>query len=820
MTASPSLRAITHRLTTTPVKELPHLASFLAASLSDCGDILAAPQSQKNANSEAGNALQVHKLKARLTSLLQDRTFEGRWTAVVLVKATVEAGQWEILRECEPWVRGLLAILSKSDPVSTKKLSIITLTRIFHLTYQYQTLVREITTPSLPAFITASLNLVSVKPSSEPHRILKQEAPLLETVLHAFNDLIARHPTTFRPFSAQIHSLLVPIIGSSTSTGSLPEQVVELSQKLFISLHHCAPRNTSGEEWTNACKLTIASIHRTADHAFRSVVEQWESTDPNFRHATISRDSSQLVGDDGPDALGLPGWQGIHAGADRLTTLLRLLSGFISTRTASTVNIPIGAVLDLTSRLTSVTVPRDGDDGNVETNLEISREEREGLWIELPRIHVACIDLFSNIIFSLDTAAIPVIQNILEQTLWLFEAESFHSGVRASSYHLIRRLLPLVGPSMTKANLSALSTVIRSCCRDILPSDANGTSQAHHQTQTKDKPKGNQGSANADAFLNPALKGGNQSRAVAFVGLQSAASKLLPILLSSLPIEYIPMPLRIELDRTAILAADQEAMMASVLNPVPLVNGRRLTPSILPFLARRYPKEQDVECLLRPRMPVLIGGSGLTEPILDEEEDEAENHIVDQSKTGVANHIFENSVPPSLSNQAPPRADVTQNAVHSPNKRNLPEDSQSSDRHTLSNSDDGNQGTPQTKKARLQSDGIVQSGGNQASSSLNGAPVASISRHQPVPVTLSEAAASSPATVPSVSAPIIPSVSNASVSSIPASVAGRVHAADVQRNSKADGQDDGEESDDEIPALNIEPDTDEDEDEEDVSMEG
>jgi pre-rRNA-processing protein RIX1 len=110
--ATPSLRAITHRLTTTPINELPHVASFLATSLSDCSEILAAPQSQKNGSSEAGDALQVYKLKTRLTSLLQDRSFEGRWTAVVLVKATVEAGQWEILRECEPWVRGLLGILS------------------------------------------------------------------------------------------------------------------------------------------------------------------------------------------------------------------------------------------------------------------------------------------------------------------------------------------------------------------------------------------------------------------------------------------------------------------------------------------------------------------------------------------------------------------------------------------------------------------------------------------------------------------------------------------------------------------------------------
>lgn len=643
----------------------------------------------------------------------------------------------------------------------------------------------------------------------------------METVLHAFNDLIARHPTVFRPFSAQIHSLLVQIIGSSTSTGSLPEQVVELSQKLFISLHNCAPKNTSGEEWTNACKLTIDSIHRAADHAFRSVIEQWESTDPNFRNATLTRDSSQLVGDDGPDPLGLPGWQGIHEGGDRLTALLRLLSGFMSTRTASTVNIPIGAVLDLTSRLTSVTVPREGDDDNVQTNPEIGREEREGLWIELPRIHVACIDLFSNILASLETGVISVAQNILEQTLWLFEAENFHSGIRAASYHLMKRLLLLVGPSMTKTNLSALSIVIRSCCRDVLPSDTNSASQS--QVQSKDKAKGNQGSANADAFLNPALnKGGNQSGAVAFVGLQSAASKLFPILLSSLPVEYMPLPLRIELDRTAILAADQEAMMASVLNPVPLVKGRRVTPSILPFLARRYPKELEVECLLRPRMPVLIGGSGITEAILDEEEDEAVKGVsVDPAKTSLSNHTFENSVPPSFSNQGPSRADVAQNGVQSPSKRNLPEDTHSSD-HTLSKSQDGSEEMPQTKKARLQSNDIAPSEDSgpsllksKVSPSLDGRPVASISGSQPVPATISKAPAA-PATAPSMSAPSIASVSNASASAS-ASAANRIQTTNVQQ---AGGQADGEESDEEIPALNIEPDTDEEEDEEDVSMEG
>jgi pre-rRNA-processing protein RIX1 len=115
--APPStIRAVTHRLTTTPVNELPQLASFLAASLSECGDLLGASSStktSKSSNPESHNAVQLHKLKTRLTSLLLDRSVEGRWTAVVLIKAVIEVGQMEVLRESEAWV---LVSTYQSDP--------------------------------------------------------------------------------------------------------------------------------------------------------------------------------------------------------------------------------------------------------------------------------------------------------------------------------------------------------------------------------------------------------------------------------------------------------------------------------------------------------------------------------------------------------------------------------------------------------------------------------------------------------------------------------------------------------------------------------
>lgn len=656
----------------------------------------------------------------------------------------------------------------------------------------------------MPAFITASLNLVSVKPSSEPSRILKPNAPLLETVFHAFTELIARHPTIFRPFSAQIHSLVLPIVGASATVGSLSGPVVNLAQQLFIALHNCAPKNTGPDEWRKACQLTISSLHRTADHAFRAVVEQWESADPSLRQAAKPRDSSQTVGDDGPDPLGLPGWEGIHAGADRLTALLHLLSRFLTTQTVSTVNIPIGSILDLTSRLTSVTVPPEGDDASqttIQLNPEIGREEREELWSELPRIHVACMDLFINMIDTLGNAIVPVAQNILEQALWVFQAEKFNKEIRTSLYHLVRRLLLLIGPSMSKADISSLAPLFRYCCHDLLSPDADSKSQSHQSSESKGKSKPNSDSTNADAFLNPGLKSGHHSgTSASFPGLQSAASQLLPTLFTCLPIEHIPASLRAELDRTAILTASKDAMLASVLNPTPIIKGRQANPSIMPFLARAYPGEMEVEGLLRPRMPVLLGAperNGFpTGDDDEEEEDNAAGVAHETTTTRTAQDFIRRSFAASV-DKSTVDAEAARDSVNGHNKRSYSEDTSANSQKAPSASQDGEEGTLQTKKARVESDTLGL--GRPLPISLS----ADQASNTTVTGTLSEAS-SIPATTPSVTAPSAPSVT-------------RIHSTGPQTEAKAGDAD--EDSGDEIPELNLEPDTDEDEDE-DVTMEG
>ena len=681
---------------------------------------------------------------------------------------------------------------------------IITLTRIFHLTYQYPTLVREVTTPSLPAFITSTLNLVSVKLSSGPSRSLKSNTPLLEPVLHALAELIARHPTIFRSFSAQIHSLLVVVLGSG-SCSFFPKPVVDLAERLFVSLHFCAPKNTSGDEWRNAIGLTISSIHRTADNVFRAVVEHWESVDPNYRQTTKPADYSREVGDEGSDPLGLPGWQGLHSGVARLIGLLRLLSGFLSTPTASTVAIPFGHILDVTTRLTSVTAPL--DDANAQLNLQIGREERDSLATELPRVHAACNDLSLEVVDVLGLGMLPAAQNVLEQTLWVFRAECSSSDLRRSTYDLIASLLSLMGSSLTKQNTSALAKVIRFCCSDLSPSESN-LSWADSSTDSKDKSKAKQMTTNADSFLNPTLKQSSPKSTSSFPCLSRAASKLLSMTLMRVPSEYLSPSIRSEIDRTVILTAGKKAMLASVLNPIPAIKGRGAGSSILPFLTRRYPSEMEVEGLIRPRMPVITNAAdaaGYTDSD-DEEEDDVPNSMEHGPSDDTARLNTFLAARPGVQ---PAEAGITQPEPTS-NKRGYTEESDTKLPAASSTAPEERREEGQIKKARFEEN--TQLPAETSSQKQSSVPVTAT----PGPSIQEPVVTATPASLPQQpTTSVVDTTTPARTDPpMPMASAARENPLASQSAQAATGVED--ESDDEMPTLNAEPDTDdEDEDMED-----
>ncbi|KAF2434877.1 hypothetical protein EJ08DRAFT_436999 [Tothia fuscella] len=580
---SSSLRAITFRLTSTPTVNLPKISPHIAAQLISCKQILSASH---DAVSKEDAAL-LHSFKTRLSSLLQDRSVEGRWSAVVLIKSVVELGGSEFLlgekERCGGWIRGLTGILRKPDPSSTKHMVIITLTRMFLLTRDHQTLLRELTTPSLPPYITACLNLM--EKNTQPS--------LVEPVLESLSHLIPRHPTIFRSFITRIRALALRILSKDpfnawhADSYTPPLHLRTLAQKILVQLHQCAQKSGSAEEWNLAVRAIVASTHASVDQIFRAISEDWESVAGVRSTLEVGQTMTDQPERDEVDQVGLSSWKGLRSGSERILVLLGMLRRYISVPGASAVPLRLGVTVDLLTRVMSLRVPMDRKAAAwSRNNNQISRAEREELWSVLPSIHVAAVEVFLAIIQRLDAASTPINAQLLDLLPWLFESESSDVFLRTATYKAITSIVKITGPYLSKSSVSAIEAIIQYCCRDLM-------------TTTPD----------------------------AYPGLYESAYNLLPILLGTLPAQHIPVPARTELDRVAVLLKHEDALTASVLNP----NVHK--PSILPLMATLCPKNLATEALLRPRMPV-IRTLISTNTQHEEEEEEAEQHEEEPVQNG------------------------------------------------------------------------------------------------------------------------------------------------------------------------------------------
>lgn len=617
-----TLRALTFRISSTPTSHLPQHVPAIAASLASCRTLLSSAQaSTSKTASEASVA--VHKYRTLLSTLLQDRTIQGRWAAIVLIKSTIEIGGWETLQKSLPWVRGLLGVLTKPDPYSSKQLCIITLTRIFFLTRDYPSLVREITTPSLSPFIQAAIQVAASKSSPA----------LLETILESFNQLLPRHPTTFRTHLKHIHQLLSQTVAPTPSSKLGREQVTaarpdvtpavsDAARRLYTQLPCSAPKGAAADEWQKNFKKAIENAHSIGDKVFRAVVEDWKSStrEPATVNGHTLDDEVQELN---ADLMSLPPWSGIFAGGERLIGLLTLIKTYILCPTTMPVNLPIGTVVDLLTRLLSITLSSakgQGSQNATKFNNQVSKEERDNLWLIIPEVHVASIDLLLALTQRSDASTTAIDAAMLDQIVWVFAAEKESPEIRTACYSAIAELLSRSGVALPKSSIDPLVDIIRRCCDDILPLDTNGIQQ---KQPTASKTNGApQATTNADAFLK-APKATNVSGN--FMGLQVAAQALLSVLFTHIRPLYLSDSLRARLDRTAILARDKDAMIASVLNPPPSRKFGKPAASILPFLARHQPCGKDVEAILRPRMPVIRTGTHELEEDGDEDEDEDED---------------------------------------------------------------------------------------------------------------------------------------------------------------------------------------------------
>ena len=494
---------------------------------------------------------------------------------------------------------------------------ILTLTRIFLLTHGQQSLVRSITTPLLPGFISTCLNLLTRRGSKQHERKPSFTGPLHQIVLSALIKLLPNHSSSFRPFVGQIRSLVAPLLaptpsnelkdGVKDSKFCAPSQsTVALAQTLFSLLPHCTPKNTCSDEWSRFTNVIISHGHGVADRLFRAVKEDRPPRRKRAEELLGLKPFGESSAETIDDELDLPAWNGVHAGAERLTGVFELLQSQILTSSSGAISIPVGSICGLMERILFVFGPIEHSREAVEVqpilNPEITKGEKDQLWSCLPGLHAAAIDVLKTLLGSLGPTSVTIWSDVLEQPLWIFAREQNHAAIRASTYCLVKALIKRLGASLPEATAHSITLVIRSACNDILPAsfDETGTKAT---VNGENKGSNKQASENADSYV--AQLKDDSSKALTKV--QILATELIQAALEQLPSECFPVYLRQQLDRTAILTQNKGAMFASIMNQPSHEDKNDVAVSIMPFLARQKPRSLDVEALLRPRMPLFRG---------------------------------------------------------------------------------------------------------------------------------------------------------------------------------------------------------------------
>lgn len=508
---------------------------------------------------------------------------------------------------------------------------IATLTRVFTiLTTDKPTLVREIVVPNLPTTIG---NLLSFCALSEPISSIP-EVEIRTNILEALRDILQSHPVTFRPFAQKTHALILSVLSSSTSSDE-----EKLAREIFALLHLCASGSSRGatlgntnpssgssgnkatavaDEWTRGFKAVIQDAHSTLNVVFRSVLEDNDySRSGSFGGQTNGRETT--VEATGSSALGLADWNGIMGGVERVAMLLRLLQSFFTLPSAAQVSIPVGQLVDLTTRIFSVTP------STAHINAAVERAERELVFARLLELHKGALDLISIVVERLGGLFSPFAFLLVEQVAYVFSEGSWSAEIKMAVYCLLNSLLDKFGTGLAKVTVHSIHPLLAATCDDLLPPPPPSLPATISNPIAKSGKQRNGNGAtssqnfHADAFLSVLPVG-----RFILPGLVSAAAILLATALTKLPTSQIRSELRTKMDRTAVLTGNTEAMLASVLFPPA---GARRGGSILPhFVGAGSGNSLVVEGVVRPRLPIVWTGKkrGDDEDEIEDEEEEEE----------------------------------------------------------------------------------------------------------------------------------------------------------------------------------------------------
>ncbi|GAA5845556.1 hypothetical protein JCM5353_006752 [Sporobolomyces roseus] len=237
--------------------------------------------------------------------------------------------------------------------------------------------------------------------------------------------LLPLFPTALRPLSPSLHNLSISLLCSPNSSPSLKDS----ASSLFVNLYLLAPKGKEGlrEAWKTGVEALIASCDELTNFVSGGIFAEDMMTNHSLSPLSLPPLPSSRQSEDSSSPF---------PALDRLETLMKVLVRVLKTPTsekAGQVNVPVGALVELGSRLAGF---------NVQTPIRerVDPSTQTLIYSLLPKLQVMGCQLLAQVALSVGTKLVSfssLILGTISRTLSTYPVRSPMRPVLSISYSLI-----------------------------------------------------------------------------------------------------------------------------------------------------------------------------------------------------------------------------------------------------------------------------------------------------------------------------------------------------------------------------------------------
>ncbi|KAJ3757971.1 rRNA processing/ribosome biogenesis-domain-containing protein [Lentinula raphanica] len=273
------------------------------------------------------------KWTARLNSLLHSKDNGARWAGLCLAYKTSLYSKSTLLECAQSWLSIAIPILSKKEPLPTLIASINLCRTVFSSAKEVPEFQRQVCTPNVPKF-TAALIILLDKESD-----LQLQGLILKTIAK----LVPIYPNIHRASHAALSSIVLRIFSESAPIHS-SQSLIEPACCLYSVLHHTGGKVGAANLWRISLDESIGS----AWTAFTGVRTTFP--DENGRFPQVQQLHEEPT-------------TSVTFSMERLCTSIQATCSLLRTPTQRPVQVPVGSLTRLASKLILVTVENETSPG-------------------------------------------------------------------------------------------------------------------------------------------------------------------------------------------------------------------------------------------------------------------------------------------------------------------------------------------------------------------------------------------------------------------------------------------------------------------------